>query len=241
MSDGILYANGNNTLGAASGSTVVSDGAALEWQGNYTTPEPLTLTGAGPDGGGALRSTAGLVTFAGHITVPSAASIHGNSPFGGTIVLTGGIDVAGTQVTFGGAGNTTVPSLISGAGGVRKTGGGTLRVNGGATYAGATTVTGGKMLLASTMTDSAAVDVSAGATLELAAGGNVTLKTGSIAAAGRVDVKDNKVILTAQPLGTFDGTAYDGVTGQIAAGYNFSEWSGPGITTSMPAAGPTAP
>jgi hypothetical protein len=64
------------------------------------------------------------------------------------------------------------------------------------------------------------------------------LKTGSIAANGRLDVKDNKIVLTAQPIGTFNGSSYDGVTGLIASSYNAGAWTGPGITTSMPDAQP---
>ena len=73
----------------------------------------------------------------------------------------------------------------------------------------------------------------------LPAGGTRVLVTDelSIAAAGKLDVTDNKLVVTAGGaggVGTFDGTSYSGLTGRIAAAYNFGAWDGPGITTSMP-------
>jgi hypothetical protein len=52
----------------------------------------------------------------------------------------------------------------------------------------------------------------------------------------RLDARDHDILLDASPLGTFDGTTYSGVLGLIAAGYNFSEWTGNGLVTTMPAA-----
>ena len=54
-----------------------------------------------------------------------------------------------------------------------------------------------------------------------------------------MDLKDNKLIVDGGNLGTFDGAAYSGLTGLIAGAYDFSAWDLPGITTSMPDAGPT--
>jgi hypothetical protein len=80
--------------------------------------------------------------------------------------------------------------------------------------------------------------ISAGAVVELAEAPAVTLKTTSVIGPGRLDVKDNKVIITSQPLGTWNAStsSYGGVTGMIASAYNFSAWTGNGLTTSMPAA-----
>jgi hypothetical protein len=57
-------------------------------------------------------------------------------------------------------------------------------------------------------------------------------------AAGRFDLKDNKLV-TNKSVGTFSGGAYNGVQGDVASSYNFGSWDGPGLTTSMPDAGPT--
>jgi hypothetical protein len=55
----------------------------------------------------------------------------------------------------------------------------------------------------------------------------------------RLDLVDNKLIVTDGDIGTADGGgSYTGLTAQIQSAYNFSAWDGPGITTSMPDAGP---
>jgi hypothetical protein len=61
-----------------------------------------------------------------------------------------------------------------------------------------------------------------------------TSSVGSLSVTGRLDLKDNKMIVTDGDVGTFDGTSYSGLTGQIASAYNFGAWDGTGIYTSMP-------
>jgi hypothetical protein len=46
-------------------------------------------------------------------------------------------------------------------------------------------------------------------------------------AAGRFDLKDNKLV-TNKSVGTFSGGAYNGVQGDVASSYNFGSWDGPG-------------
>jgi hypothetical protein len=70
--------------------------------------------------------------------------------------------------------------------------------------------------------------------LELAQAAAVTVKTSAVVATGKFDAKDDKVIITAQPVGSFSAGSYTGVTGMIAAAYNFGSWSGNGLTTTMP-------
>jgi hypothetical protein len=60
------------------------------------------------------------------------------------------------------------------------------------------------------------------------------VKTSAVVATGKFDVKDDRLIITAQPVGTFNGTAYSGVTAMIAGAYAFGAWSGNGLTTTMP-------
>jgi hypothetical protein len=74
------------------------------------------------------------------------------------------------------------------------------------------------------------------------AGGTSRVSAITVGNGGRLDLTDNKLIVAgaAGDLGTFNGSTYSGLTGQIASAYNFSSWDGPGILTSMPAAGPTS-
>jgi len=67
--------------------------------------------------------------------------------------------------------------------------------------------------------------VATGATLQLTSSGpsnfQRVLKTGSVSTAGtgKINIDNNKMILTAQAVGSYNGTAYNGVTGLIASGY----------------------
>jgi hypothetical protein len=61
----------------------------------------------------------------------------------------------------------------------------------------------------------------------------------SIAPGARLDLTDNKLV-TSTPAGTFDGTAYNGVQGEVARAYNFGSWDQPGLMTSEELAGPNA-
>jgi autotransporter-associated beta strand protein len=123
---------------------------------------------------------------------------------------------------------------VSGPGGLTKIGPGTLNLLGANSYAATTSVGAGRLILNQTFATNTSVAISAGAVLELAQAPAVTLKTSSIVATGKLDVKDNKLVITGQPVGTFNGTSYNGVTAMIVSAYNFTSWSGNGLTTTMP-------
>jgi len=75
--------------------------------------------------------------------------------------------------------------------------------------------------------------------LKLTPGANKTLKTGSISIANsaKVDVGDNKLVLTAMSKGSWNGSAYTGVAGLIAKGLGDGTWNGAsGIVTTQSAA-----
>jgi hypothetical protein len=80
------------------------------------------------------------------------------------------------------------------------------------------------------------------ATLEVANDGsfNNVIKTPAvtIGATARIDLKDNK-LLTDTPAGTFNGTNYTGIQGEVARAYNFGSWDQPGLMTSEPNASPS--
>jgi autotransporter-associated beta strand protein len=84
--------------------------------------------------------------------------------------------------------------------------------------------------------------VSAGVVRILAGGGSGTasrLSTLSIASGARLDLTNNKLI-TDTPAGHFTAGAYTGIQGEVQRAYNFGAWDQPGMTTSMPQAGPNA-
>ena len=98
-----------------------------------------------------------------------------------------------------------------------KTGSGTLNLLGSNSYTAATSVGGGRLDPQPDLHHQYLRRHQPGATLELAEAPSVTLKTTSVIAPGKLDLKDNKVVITAQPVGSFNGTSYTGVTGMIAS------------------------
>ena len=146
---GRLWIAANGALGAAGSGTVVSNGAALGFQGgvNYATAEPLTLSGAG-GGGGALCAVSGSNTFAGPVTLAADTTIGVNAGLG--LALSGG---------------------VAGGFGVTKTGGGRLTLCGaGNVYSGPTVISQGTLALgvAAGLPNSTVIDVAAGAGLDVA-------------------------------------------------------------------------
>jgi len=90
---GILRVTDPNALGPGgfSGSTLttIDYGGALLFDGNITTDEHIWLSGAGPDGSGALRVTNGTVTIAQHSFMPTNATVNVGS--GATLVRGGSL------------------------------------------------------------------------------------------------------------------------------------------------------
>ena len=127
---GQLVVAADGALGAVGSGTVVSNGAALGFQGgvNYSTTEPVTISGGGGGGGGgALYAVSGNNTFAGPVTLAADSTIGA---------------VSGLWLALNGA--------ISGGFSLTKTGSGTLTFGGGAanSYGGTTYVTQGTLALA---------------------------------------------------------------------------------------------
>lgn len=127
ISGGVLNIRNAAALGSTVSGTTVASGAALQIQGDIAVgTETLTLNGSGIAGDGALRNMSGNNNFAGAITINTATTIGSDY---GTLTLSG---------------------VISGSGGLTKTGAGTLTLSGAVsnTYTGPTIVNQGTLILA---------------------------------------------------------------------------------------------
>jgi hypothetical protein len=76
------------------------------------------------------------------------------------------------------------------------------------------------------------------ATMSANGGRVLVTKALTIGSAGRLDLSDNDMILDysgpTSPLGSWNGSAYTGITGLLQSAYNFGAWDGStGIRTSM--------
>ena len=160
-------------------------------------------------------------------------SLSGGGTSGGNVTLS-----AITLTTGGNNASTTFGGVISGSGAsLTKVGSGTMTLSNVNTYTGATTVNGGTLAFNQSHTSSASLIVGNGATARVSQNGTRAIKTGSVSfsGTGKLDLKDNKAIVTSQPggIGTLSGATYSGVTGLIQSGRGDGTWNGNGITTSM--------
>jgi hypothetical protein len=79
-----------------------------------------------------------------------------------------------------------------------------------------------------------AVNLSAGGTLKLGAATTILSSTAAMSS-GKIDLQNHKLI-TQSAVGSWNGSSYTGVTGQIASGRNGGSWTGAGIVTSQSSA-----
>jgi subtilisin-like proprotein convertase family protein len=171
-----------------------------------------------------------------------------------TVDYLNGSPIPGGGITFNGAGNTGVGDSLVVLGGTSAdtatfnassvTLGGTINTNGveNVSFDGrggldvVAVNAGGVTFPASQHFQS--LTVANGASATLAAGGSRTLYTKSltIGATGKLDLKDNDLLLDytgSTPIGSWTGSGYTGVLGLVQSGRNGGGWAGNGIVTSQ--------
>lgn len=101
INGGKVIVSANAALGSSVSGTSVSASGALAFAGSvdYVAPEPLTVTGAGPDGLGVIQSLSGTNSFAGPITL-AATSAFGAAT-GSTLTLSGSISGDASLIILG--------------------------------------------------------------------------------------------------------------------------------------------
>jgi len=213
---GALNVQTSTALGATSGVTVVS-GAALQIQGTYTIDRTLTLNGMGVSNDGALRNISGVGKYSGNITLGSAARINSDADILRTF---GTINNAGFGLTVGGASDTSIWGILSGAGTLVMDGTGNLRLGAANTYTGVTYINSGTVFLnagenvnasgplGKQLANAAGSIVFGGGTLQFSAG-NVNDYSGRFSIAANQAIKidtSSSSILFATPLTSSGGS-----------------------------------
>ena len=164
VSNGTLVAGSNTALGATTGGTTVASGATLALPGGISIGiEGITLSGTGVGGVGALSNTAGANTYGGDLHLAANGSVGSTA---GTLSLSNTVFGNGFGLTLDGAGDIIANGGIVGAGTVAKTGSGTALLKAANSYSGATTVSGGTLVLQDTYA-SPSFTIASGAVLEL--------------------------------------------------------------------------
>src|SRR5262249_14356163 len=110
VNQGTLIAASGTALGSTASGTTVTSGATLGFQGgiNYAGAEPVTISGSGVGGVGAVTNVSGNNSFAGPISLAADSTIGSAS---NTLTLGGNITngaTVNTNLAFTGAGNVTV-------------------------------------------------------------------------------------------------------------------------------------
>lgn len=196
VNGGLLLVSGDTALGSATGGTVVSSGATLGLYGTgLKVAEPLTLSGFGANGSGALASfrgnssTAGTNTVSGTITLAADVSIVNSGGVGDALNLTGTITGNGTALYLGNnssATNTISGQINLGTGGVGINSGSWAFTNQN-TYSGITAIgTGAKLTFDNSSSQTVSNSIFNAGTLALS--GSLSTYTGVISGTGDVQV-----------------------------------------------------
>jgi hypothetical protein len=228
--DGVVGAGPADASGAWETSNNWWNGANRDWGSSYSA-----LFGSGGGGTGDVAVTLASPQIAGKLVFVNNSPTYAIS--GSAITLNGAdgegivahqsatvssdITLAANQSWYVASGATFTAGNVAGAGTLRKTGAGEAVVN--HVRSAGVTVSEGTLRVAPSAQPAAVSNVG----------------TLGIAANARLDLGDNKLV-TETPVGTFDGTAYSGVQGEVARAYNFGAWDQPGLMTSEELAGPNA-
>ena len=145
LNAGVINIQNGSALGTNAGTTTIASGAALQVQGNISSPEPIFAAGAGIANDGVIRNISGVNTLTGLVTLTNALQLQSDGSTTDTLKLTGLNAITGANfgITFNGTGNILVGGTITGSGNITKIGTGTTVLAGANTFTGAVNINQG--------------------------------------------------------------------------------------------------
>ncbi|WP_168355893.1 autotransporter-associated beta strand repeat-containing protein [Sphingomonas gei] len=152
---------------------VVNDGETRELQGNWTVIEDLTLSGSGTAGSGALRNLSGTNVVTGDITLAGDTWLRADTaPIGlpaSTLVVAGGLDGGGFDLTTTGTGRIWIHSPLTNIASLTQIEG-RLTLDDTNTFTGPVSINGGylELLNGQALADTVALTVNTGAAVHIA-------------------------------------------------------------------------
>ncbi len=219
----------------------------LDNTGGYTVNGPNALTFNGGAGSAVLLATAGNHTISAGVTVATDTRI--DVATGSSVTMSGPLTISGKVVTKAGGGTLTISgaqSNITGSSLAVDAGTANINQNLGTALTGTNRPNlyvsngGGAVAnLNSTQQLNQFHINDNGLAVVGASGGNrvVVAQDFTMAATAKLDLKDNKILVKGgTPTGSWNGTAYTGVTGLVQSGYAGGNQSGNGIYTSQSSA-----
>lgn len=198
VNDTIIVLAGNikttNTLDYSfSANSLTFDAGAGAFTVGTTTAETLTL------GIGGLTVASGNTnnqTFNANLALGAAQTWANNGT--GVFSVGGGIDNGGFLLTADGSGNSSYSGVISGSGGLTKSGAGTLTLGGVNTFGGVTTVTAGTL--------SVSADTAFGAVPGATTAGKIILDGGTLSVTTGFALSTNRGVALGPTSGSGNGT-----------------------------------
>jgi autotransporter-associated beta strand protein len=141
--------------------------------------------------------------------------------------------VSPASITVNANGNYTFTGTggIGGTASLTKMGSGTLTISSPLSYTGATTVSDGKLALATSLTSTSSISVAGGATLELESGATINTATLALASGATLDITTNTISFDT----TVSGQDATTLLNDLKSAYDTGKWDLAGITSSTAA------
>lgn len=142
--------------------------------------------------------------------------------------------VSPASVAVSAAGNYTFTGAggIAGSGMLTKSGAGTLTISSPLSYTGATTISAGKLSLATNLTSTSGISIASGATLQLQKSTSINTANLTLAAGSILDITSNTETFNTSITGHSAAT----LTSLLKSAYDAGKWDAAGITSSTAAA-----